>query len=69
VSAKFGKLTWSHFVELLTVTDDDERKFYETECIENTWSVRELHRQVDSALYERLALSKNKTEVRKLSKK
>jgi hypothetical protein len=60
LSAKFKKLTWSHFVQLLTVTDENERKFYEIECEENNRSVRELSRQIDSSLYERLALSKDK---------
>lgn len=47
----------------------EERKFYELESIANNWSLRELQRQFDSALYERLALSRNKAEVRRLSEK
>lgn len=47
----------------------EERKFYELESITNNWSLRELQRQFDSALYERLALSRNKAEVRRLSEK
>ena len=43
--------------------------FYEIETAENHWSLRELQRQFDSALYERLALSRNKAEVKKLSEK
>lgn len=47
----------------------EERKFYEIETTENSWSLRELQRQFDTALYERLALSRNKDEVKKLSEK
>ena len=69
LSAKFEKLTWSHFVELLSITNNNERSFYEIECIENNRSVRELSRQINSALYERLALSNNKSWVKQLAKK
>jgi len=48
--------------------NDDERKFYEIESIQQNWSVRELQRQFDTSLYERLALSKNKKKVKDLSK-
>ena len=54
---------------LMRVDNVDERKFYEIEATENNWSLRELRRQFDSALYERLALSRNKAEIRKLSEK
>ena len=64
-----GKLNWSHYVELLMVTDDLERGFYEKQCINEGWSNRELKRQKDSALFTRIALSKNKKEVLTLSKK
>ena len=63
------KLSWSHYLMLMRVDDVDERKFYEIEAAENSWSLRELRRQFDSALYERLAVSRNKTEIRKLSEK
>lgn len=68
VSAEF-QLSWSHYLILMRIDNIDERKFYEIEAIENNWSLRELHRQFDSALYERLALSRDKSEVRKLSEK
>ncbi len=64
-----GKLSWSHYVELLTIEEDLERSFYEKQSLNENWSVRELKRQIDSALFYRLALSKNKKEVLKLSKK
>jgi predicted nuclease of restriction endonuclease-like (RecB) superfamily len=46
---------------------EDERNFYEIETIANNWSIRELERQYNSSLYERLALSKNKDKVKQLS--
>jgi len=62
-------LSWSHYLMLMRVDNVDERKFYEIEATDNNWSLRELRRQFDSALYERLALSRNKAEIRKLSEK
>ena len=50
-------LGWSHYVPLLSVSDPEARRFYEIEAAENGWSVRELKRQLDSSLYQRLALS------------
>lgn len=60
-------LTWSHYIFLLNIDDNSERKFYEIESVKNNWSVRELKRQYDSALYTRLALSRDKEGVLKLS--
>jgi predicted nuclease of restriction endonuclease-like (RecB) superfamily len=62
-------LGWSHYVSLLTIEKPEERRFYEIEAAENSWSVRELERQIASSLYERLALSRNKSEIRRLSQK
>ena len=53
-----GKLTWTHYCELLSISDDDKRSFYEKEYINSGWSVRELKRLIDSSLYERLLLSR-----------
>lgn len=61
-------LGWSHYVTLLTVDNPDERRFYEIEAVANGWSVRELERQIASSLYERLALSRDKDEIRRLSR-
>ena len=61
-------LGWSHYVTLLSVTNPDARRFYEIEAADNGWSVRELKRQLDSSLYERLALSRDKHEVRRLAR-
>lgn len=63
------KLSWSHICELITISDDLERSFYEKECIAEQWNVRSLRRQIDSALYLRLAASRNKKEVLLLAKK
>lgn len=65
-------MSWSHYSELLTISDDSKRSFYEKECIASRWSVRELKRQLDSSLYERLLLSRvaeNKEEVKRLAEK
>lgn len=50
-------LSWSHYCELLAVSDKDARSFYEKECLNSRWSIRELRRQVNSALFQRLLLS------------
>lgn len=63
----FFKLTWSHYSSLMRIDDENERSFYEIETEKNNWSVRELKRQYDSALYTRLALSRDKEGVLKLS--
>jgi predicted nuclease of restriction endonuclease-like (RecB) superfamily len=60
-------LGWSHYVVLLSVTDSQARRFYEIEAQQGSWGVRELKRQIDSALFERLALSRNKDEVKALA--
>jgi len=62
-------LSWSHYVVLLTIDSDDERRFYELEAIENAWGIRELKRQINSSLYERLALSRDKDGVKELAEK
>lgn len=64
-----GKLSWSHYVELLGVSDDLARSFYEKQCVIENWSVRELNRQINSLLFERIALSKDKKGVLNLAKK
>lgn len=55
------KLSWSHYCELLTVTDAEKRRFYEKEAINSGWSIRELKRQISTSLYERLLLTEGKT--------
>ena len=68
LSAEF-KLSWSHYLILMRIEDIGTRNFYEIEAIQNNWSLRELKRQVNSALYERLALSKDKEKVKELAVK
>jgi len=55
------KLSWSHYCELLSISDENKRRFYEKETINSGWSVRELKRQISTSLYERLLLSDGKT--------
>lgn len=52
-----GNLSWSHYCELLTISDENKRSFYEKETLNSGWSVRELKRQINSSLYGRLLLS------------
>ena len=65
------QLSWSHYCELLSVSDNNARDFYEKECQNARWSVRELRRQIDSALFQRLLLSdglSNKQRVLELAR-
>ncbi len=61
-------LSWSHYVFLMTVKNAEERSFYEIEATEQNWSLRELKRQYNSGLYERLALSRDKDGINNLAK-
>ena len=63
------KLTWTHYCILMKIKRPEIRSFYEIECSKERWSTRELDRQIDSLLYERLCLSRNKDKVLELSKK
>ena len=63
------KLSWSHYIKLMRIDDENERKFYEIEACKNNWSLKELQRQYDSALYTRLALSRDKDKILELSEK
>lgn len=62
------KLSRSHYLRLIRIKDEQERKFYAIECEDNRRSLKELNRQFDSALYQRLALSRDKEKVFALSK-
>lgn len=68
-SSRNFDLSWSHYLKLIRIDDENERKFYEIESSKNNWSVRELQRQFDSALYTRLVLSRDKEKVKELSEK
>lgn len=61
-----SNLSWSHYLELMIIEDRDKRNFYEKECINSNWSVRELRRQLDTSLFERLLLSNGKTNKEKV---
>ncbi len=63
-----GNLSWSHYLELIKIEEELKRNFYIKETINSRWSVRELQRQRDSLLYERLVLSANKNKILELSK-
>lgn len=63
------QLSWTHYIQLLKIDKEDERNFYEIEAAANNWSVRELQRQCNSSVYERIALSRDKKKVKELSKK
>jgi len=63
------QISWSHFVELIRIEDTLKRSFYEIETLKNNWSVRELKRQIDSLLFERVGLSREKEEVLELAKR
>ena len=67
-----GKLSWSHYCELLSISDEQKRSFYEKETLNANWSVRELKRQINTSLFERLLLSngdENKEKVLDLALK
>jgi predicted nuclease of restriction endonuclease-like (RecB) superfamily len=64
-----AQLSWSHYMLLTKVKEDDKRSFYFNEAINSNWSVRELERQIASLLFERLTLSKDKDEVLTVAKK
>ena len=64
-------MSWSHYCELLSIENVDEQNFYEKKCLNFNWSVRELKRQLETSLFEKLLLSegkKNKEKVYELSK-
>ena len=66
------ELSWSHYCELLSISDCSKRSFYEKESVQSRWSVRELKRQIESSLYERLLLSSgnaNREKVLSLAEK
>ena len=62
-------LSWAHYRTLLRVDKAEVRAFYEIEAIKNNWAARELERQINSLLYERLALSRDKKGLMRLAVK
>lgn len=63
VNALRSELSWTHYRILLRLEKPDARAFYEQEAINAGWSTRELDRQVNSMLFERIALSRDKAGV------
>ena len=61
-----GQLSWSHYCELLSISDEQRRSFYEKEAVNSAWSVRELRRQIESSLFERLILSSGEVNKEKV---
>lgn len=59
----FAELSWSHYLHLIKIDNEDRRKFYTDECIKSGWSVRQLERQINSFFYERLLSSQDKKAV------
>ena len=64
--ATFEKLSWSHYCELMVIDDKYKRSFYEKESLNSRWSLRELKRQLETSLYERLLLSEGKPNKDKI---
>ena len=64
-----AKLSWLHYLELIKIDEEPKRNFYLNECINSSWSVRELQRQRDSLFYERLIISADKEKILELSEK
>ncbi len=64
-----AKLSWSHLIVLLGISDNTARKFYEKQAVNENWSKRELERHINASLFERLALSRDKKGVLQLSEK
>lgn len=64
-----GKLTWSHYVELVSIDDNLSRDFYEKQAITEDWTIRELKRQKKTGLFHRLAIGKDKEKVLELAKR
>lgn len=63
LKAQHFSLNWSHYVRLIRIKDPDERAFYEDEAFRGGWTDKELKRQIDSQIYTRILLSKNKAEM------
>ena len=67
--SKNFQLSWTHYIQLMKIDNEEERRFYEIEAVKNNWSVREFTRQFNTAIYERVALSKEKDKVKELATK
>jgi len=59
----YSQLNWSQYKVLIRISNDDKREYYIAESVKNNWNVRQLERQINSSLYERLLLSNDKESV------
>lgn len=64
-----SQLNWSQYRSLIQISDHDKREYYELEAVNNAWTGRELQRQIDSMLYERLLMSNDKEAVLAVARK
>jgi predicted nuclease of restriction endonuclease-like (RecB) superfamily len=62
-------LSWTHYLILIRIENKEERNFYEIESLQNKWTVKQLERQFNTGLYERILLSSDKKKVKELSTK
>lgn len=69
MNALRAELSWTHYRLILKVEKDNAQQFYLNETINSKWSTRELERQINSLLYERITLSKDKVKIKELSLK
>ena len=63
----FLPISWSHYLFLMRIKDETERQFYEIEAFQNGWTLKELERQFNTGLFERLSVGKNKKEIMRLA--
>ena len=63
VNTVCSQLSWSQYKLLIAISNEDKRKYYEMEAVNNVWTKRELERQINSGLYERLLISNDKESV------
>jgi predicted nuclease of restriction endonuclease-like (RecB) superfamily len=63
VNTLYSQLTWSHYKLLVRLDAPEKREFYIAESVKNAWSVRQMERQINSLLYERLLMSQEKESV------
>lgn len=68
-SALWTQLNWSQYKKLISIDDHSKREYYELEAVNNCWTGRELERQVDSMLYERLLMSNDRESVLAVARK
>lgn len=68
-SAVRPQLNWSQYKQLIAIDDPDKREYYELEAVNNCWTGREMERQINSMLYERLLLSNDKKSVLAVARK